>query len=109
MAAAAASGGTWEPRVRLAILGTMLGASLGAVAAYVARRAERPSGTDGTAVTVGMSLGAIASTALAAWLGAAALGPIAAAAALLSASTARLLARRERRVESAARIPWGDA
>jgi hypothetical protein len=106
--AALVSGGAGAPRLRLALLGTVLGAALGGAAAFVARRAEQPSGADGTAVTVGMFAAALASTLLAVALGALALAPIAALALALAAGTSRLLARRERVREHVAHVAWSD-
>lgn len=91
---------------RLPLLTTLLGASLAAVAAGLARRAERPTGVDGTALTAGMTATAFASMALSANLGAQGALAFAAMATLGAAATPHLLARRERRAEHAARAPW---
>jgi hypothetical protein len=98
--------GPWWQAARVAILGVALGAALGGVAAHVARRADQPSGVDGTAATVGMSAAAIAGAVLATWLGAAAVALLMAIAAALVGSTPHLLARRERQTEMAVHLPW---
>jgi hypothetical protein len=95
--------------VRIVALSASLGASLAAVAAHLARRAERPTGVDGTVVVAGMAAASVATTAITAWLGAPAIAPIAAAGVALAASTAVLLARRERLTEHAIRVAWEDA
>jgi hypothetical protein len=104
--AALVAGGELAPRLRLALLGTALGAALGTAAAHVARRAEQPSGTDGTSAAIGMFTAALASMLLSAWLGAAALAPLAVLALALAASTPGLLSRRERGSDVVAHIPW---
>ena len=103
--AALAGGGAWSASLRLGLLGTALGAAVGGAAAHVARRAELPSGVDGTAATVGMLGAAIGASVLAAWLGTAAIVPVALAAAALAGSTPLLLARREHRTEYALHVP----
>lgn len=97
------------PRLRLLLLGTVLGAALAAVAAHLARRAERPTGVDGTVIVVGMTAAGLGATGLAAWLGAAAAAWLLVIAAGLGAATVPLLARRERLQEHAVRLAWEDA
>jgi hypothetical protein len=92
----------------IALLGVGLGASLGAASACFARRAEQPSGVDGTEAAIGMAVSAIAVTVLSGSLGAAALAPLAAAAIALAAWTPGLLARRERRTELVVHLPWSE-
>jgi hypothetical protein len=104
---ALAAGGAWSASVRLGLLCTALGAAIGGAAAHVARRAEVPSGVDGTRAMVGMVGAAIGASVLAAWLGVAAIVPVALAAAALAGSTPRLLARREHRTEFALHVPVG--
>ncbi len=109
--AVAALGAPGDPaaRLRLAVLGTALGAALGGAAAHVARRAEQPSGVDGTSATVGMFTAAIGTMALAAWLGAAAVAILLGLGAALVAATPGLLARRERTSEAALHLPWSTS
>jgi hypothetical protein len=95
-------------RLRIALLGAALGASLGGVAAHLARRAERPTGVDGTVMVSGMAVAGIVATTVAGWLGAAAVWWVAAAGCALAAATVPLLERRERLTEHAARIAWED-
>jgi hypothetical protein len=93
--------------VELALLGHGLGAALGGVAAFAARRADQPSGVDGTAVTVGMFAAAAGVMAISAGIGPAAIGLIALAAAALVGATPRLLLQHERRTEIVLHVPWG--
>jgi hypothetical protein len=108
-AAALVAGGEPMSRLRLALLGTALGAVLGGAAAHVARRAEQPSGIDGTFATVGMFAAAVVSALLAAWLGAAALALLAVVALGLVVTTPALLARHERRSEAMVHLPWSGS
>ncbi|APR82298.1 Hypothetical protein A7982_07647 [Minicystis rosea] len=98
-----------EQRARLIALGTVLGASIGSIAAHLSRRAAGPTGVDGTVVVVGMTAAAASVTALAAWLGAVSLFVLAAAGAALVVATVPVLARRERLTEQAVAIAWEDA
>jgi hypothetical protein len=78
------------------------------VAAHLARRAEQPTGVDGTAIVVGMAVAGLLAAALGAWLGALALAPVALAALVLGVSTAPLLRRRERLSEHVLRVAWEE-
>ena len=108
VAAAIAMTDAADRRARIALLAIALGASLAAVGANLARRAERPTGVDGTAVVAGMTAAAALSTAAAAWLGALAIAPIVIAASALLGTTPLLLAQRERLSEHETRAAWED-
>lgn len=108
LSAAIALSGDLVARARVVLLGVTLGASLGAVAAHLARRAERATGVDGTAIVAGMGVSAAVIAALGAWIGALSLLPIALVALGLAGATGRLLAARERVTERAALVAWED-
>ncbi|MFT3766922.1 MAG: hypothetical protein QM820_15600 [Minicystis sp.] len=98
-----------DRRLRIVLLAATLGAAIAAAAAHLARRAEKPTGVDGTVIVAGMAAVGIGMTALAAWLGPAAVAWSAAAGLVLAAGTERVLARRERLQEHAVQVAWEDA
>lgn len=93
-------------RLRVAAIGIALGASLGAIAASLARRSEQPTGTDANAVTAAMGCAALATMVLAAAIGSRAAVVLLVLAIALLARTPRLLAQRERCREFAIHTPW---
>jgi hypothetical protein len=95
--------------LEITLLSIALGASLGAVAAHGSRRAEQPSGVDGTRVVVTMIVAVAVVLALLGWLGIVAVATIAAAAILFAAAAVRLVTAQDRLRDPSRRAAWGAA
>ena len=95
--------------LEIALLAAALGASIGVAAAYGSRRAEQPSGVDGTQVVVTLIAAVAAAMTLAGWIGIAAIVPIGVAALVLGAASVRVVAAQDRLRDPSRNAAWGSA
>lgn len=95
--------------LEIALLASALGASIGVAAAHGSRRAEQPSGVDGTRVVVTLIAAVAVTMTLAGWMGIVAIAPIGLAALALAAASVRAVAAQDRVRDPSRHAAWGSA
>jgi hypothetical protein len=106
---ALAAGCDIDLTLRITLPSLVLGASLGAVAAYGSRRAAQPSGIDGTRVVVTLLTAVVVTMALTGWLGIVAIATIPLAATALAAASVRVVVAHDRLRDASRQPAWGSA